>query len=125
MVKISLELFVRLNFVMEYSTNARSESVSGISDFAPKWARLVPNGTKNTGLFKIEFNIFWLVSALLGQNVPKMICESPGLLRFGANLTHFGVKSDIPCLHVTGVRNEKKATNINKKLETMKNKPCH
>ena len=52
----------------------------GMVGLAPKWVRLALNGTNPLGR-QMHWNLIW---------------KSPGIVPFGANLTHFGAKPTIP-----------------------------
>ena len=72
---------IRNVFVERFHRQAslcQAASNPGMSDLAPKWVRLAPNGT-NLVLFQIKFQ----------YNLARW---AP----FGANVTHFAGKSDIP-----------------------------
>jgi len=50
---------------------------TGMSDLTLQWIKLAPNGSPS-------------------QNVLKSDLKNPGIVPFGANLTHIGSKSDLP-----------------------------
>ena len=61
---------------------------SEYTDSGPRWVWLTPNGT-NPRLFTSDFSIF----CHLAKMYWNVIC--PRFVPFGANLTHFGIKSEL------------------------------
>ena len=64
------------------------------------WVRLAQNGT-NLGFFQIRFSAFWLTEPKCTESDLKNNSE---FVPFGANLTHFGLKSDTHALLADGER---------------------